>query len=202
MPGNPSVLTGPELAARTGYASPIGTLQRGEPLREHVAGAIPFWLDVGYRFARRWFVGAYGHYGLALRSATADTRCPDCQYTWVRYGAQVQYRPFISGNTNVWVGLGIGQELLNVAIDEERRSASSTRGWELLNAQFGAEWEPTTGLGLGPFLSISVDSFSSRTLTCERDTFCSLAERRVVETLDRGTTHGWFSFGLRVVALP
>ncbi len=196
------VLTGPELAARTGYATPIGTLKRGERLREQVAGAIPFWLDVGYRFAPRWYVGAYGHYGLALRSATADKRCEDCQYTWVRYGAQVQYRAYVAGNQNLWVGLGFGQELLNVSIDEERRSASSTRGWELLNAQFGAEWEPTTGLGLGPYFSISIDSFSNRTTTCDRDSLCAAAERRVEETLEKGTTHGWVSFGLRVVALP
>lgn len=189
--------SGPELGARTGYATPFG-----HGLRADVTSGVPFWLDAGYRIDRRWFVGVFGHYGLGVASETSGAACPDCSYTWVRYGLQAQYRFYDLPDRNLWVGLSVGQELFNVAIDSERRSTRSLKGWELFNLQFGSEWEPTDGLGLGPYLSFSLGRFTDQVETCEREALCPMAERRVETTLDGAPLHGWINVGLRIVALP
>lgn len=194
--------TGPELAVRLGYATGAGRVMAGETLRSWVAGALPFWLDAGYRLTPEWFVGGYGQYGLGISSRTSRSECPGCQVSWIRFGLQVQYRVLQGTRHNLWVGLGVGQEFLNVNLSEERRSSSSTSGFELANLQFGSEWQPLPGLGLGPYLSTSFGTFTSRNERCERETECRIAERDVRIDIDPAVVHVWTSLGLRVVALP
>jgi hypothetical protein len=195
-------VTGPELAVRVGYATALGRIQRGERIRDDVAGAVPFWLDAGFRFSPKWFVGAYGHYGLGFASRTSENHCPNCQHSWVRYGLQVQYRFLTTNHRNLWVGLGAGQEFLNINIDEESRRTQSTRGWELVNAQFGAEWQPASGIGIGPYFSVSLDTFTSQQKACAKETECAVSERNVEVTLRDPGVHAWISAGVRVVVLP
>lgn len=194
--------TGPELAVRVGYATGAGRVMVGETLRSQVSGALPFWLDVGYRLTPEWFVGGYGQYGLGISSRTSRSECPGCQVSWVRFGLQVQYRFLQGARHNLWAGLGVGQEFLNVNISEERRSSRSTSGFELANLQFGTEWQPLPGLGLGPYFSTAFGVFTSRNERCEREAECRIAERDVRLNLDPAVLHVWTSLGLRVVALP
>jgi hypothetical protein len=50
-------------ALRAGYAVPMGnfaTIDTGpSPLSAEFSGQIPFWFDLGYRFAERFFAGVY-----------------------------------------------------------------------------------------------------------------------------------------------
>jgi len=194
------VTWGPELGARAGYATGFGRVEPSKRLQHTVAGAVPLWLDVGFRINRRWLVGGYGHYGLALASATSQTRCPDCQHTWVRYGVQAQYRFYDAGRRNMWLGLGTGREVLNTSIDEYEESSRSIRGWEIINLQLGSEIHVVEGLGIGPYLSFSVDSFGSKLERCRDEHLCPSDERRV--QTDLSGLHGWVNAGLRVVLLP
>jgi len=193
---------GPELAVRAGYATSFGRIQPGKRIRSEIAGAIPLWVDVGYRFDRRWFVGAYGHYGLGLQAATSESKCPDCQHSWIRAGLQAQYRFIDRGSYNLWVGLGVGREYLNEAIDETEKRAKSITGWEWLNLQAGSELQPTAGLGLGPYLSLGLGSYQHMTQTCLSDFHCPLDERRQETSLSDSGVHGWFNAGVRLVLLP
>jgi hypothetical protein len=200
--GGPDVESGPELAVRTGYATSFGRIQPGKRIRGEIAGAIPLWIDVGYRFNRRWFAGAYGHYGLAFQAATSESKCPDCQHSWIRVGVQGQYRFVDKGSYNLWLGLGIGREYLNEAIDETEERSSSITGWEWFNLQVGSELQPTEGLGLGPYLSLGLGDYVQQTETCLRDDRCPIDERRVETPLSDSGIHGWFNAGVRLVLLP
>ncbi len=193
--------TGPELGLRLGYATAFGATHGGAPVTETISGAVPFWLDVGYRFAPRWFIGGYGQYGVGVTGASVTSSCENCQPSSVRVGLQLQYQWLRSETRSAWIGLGIGREFLNVSVDDERREAKSFRGWEWLNVQFGSEWQPIPGLGIGPFFSFALGSFDSVEETCLNEFECPKAERRVTTNLD-SRFHGWVSAGLRIITLP
>lgn len=192
---------GPEFAVRAGYATALGRVERGEPIRNSMAGAIPLWVDVGYRLNQSWFVGVYGHYGLGIDSATSVSDCSSCQHTWVRFGAQAQYRWLLDRTRALWVGLGVGRESLNTSIDQQLSSSRSVTGWELLNLQFGCDFRPTTGLSLGPYFSLSFDAYTEKNERCG-DNDCPRAERNVTSGLDQSGVHSWVNAGMRVVLLP
>lgn len=197
-----AVDAGPELGVRVGYASAFGKIRNGHRIRAEVAGALPLWLDVGYRFNRRWFAGGYAQYGLAFQGASSESRCPDCQYSWIRAGLQAQYRFVERPTYNLWVGLGVGREFLNVAIDDLEQSARSTTGWEFANLQFGSELQPTAGLGVGPYFSFALGAYDEETTTCLDSDLCPIDERRVERGLPETGVHGWVSAGIRLVLLP
>jgi hypothetical protein len=192
---------GPEFAVRSGYASPFGQIERDVRVRDSVAGAVPFWIDVGYRLDRNWFIGIYGHYGLGIASGTSDSDCPNCQHSWVRFGLQAQHRWLLDARRAVWIGLGIGRESFNTSIDPVLSSSRSISGWELFNWQFGCDYRPTTGVTVGPYFSLSFDAFSTKTLRCGDDD-CPRAARSVSTDLHASGVHGWVNAGLRVVFLP
>lgn len=192
---------GPEFAVRAGYATALGRVERGEPIRNSMAGAVPLWVDVGYRLNQSWFVGVYGHYGLGIDSATSASDCSGCQHTWVRFGAQAQYRWLLDPTRALWVGLGVGRESLNTSIDQRLSSSRSVTGWELLNLQFGSDFRPTTGLSLGPYFSLSFDAYTEKNQRCG-DNECPRAERNVTSGLDSSGVHSWVNAGMRVVLLP
>jgi hypothetical protein len=192
---------GPEFAVRSGYATALGRVEPGARLRNTMAGAVPLWVDVGYRLNRHWFVGAYGHYGLGIASGTSKSDCSGCQHTWVRFGAQVQYRWLLDTQRALWVGLGMGRESLNTSIDPELSSSQSIVGWELFNGQFGCDFQPTPGLSVGPYFSVSLDTYSTKTQRCT-DNSCPRALRNVTTDLNATGVHSWVNAGLRVVLLP
>lgn len=194
--------TGPEFGFRAGYATALGRVERGERIRNSMAGAIPLWVDVGYRLNAFWLVGVYGHYGLGIDSATSASDCSGCQHTWVRFGVQAQHRWLLDQKRALWAGLGVGRESLNTSIDPRLSSSRSVSGWELMNLQFGCDFRPTTGLSLGPYFSVSVDAFTEKNERCGDNDECPRAERNVTWGLDSSGVHGWVNAGMRVVLLP
>jgi hypothetical protein len=192
---------GPEFGVRTGYATPMGRVEPGASLRKSMAGAIPLWVDVGYRLNPEWFLGVYGHYGLGLASATSRSDCSGCQHTWVRFGVQAQRRWLLDTRSALWVGLGVGRESFNTIFDPRLSSSQSVTGWEWLNAQFGCEFLPTPGLSVGPYFSLSLDSYSDKTQRCTDDD-CARSQRSVSTELNDSGLHSWVNAGLRVVFLP
>lgn len=193
--------TGPELGIRLGYASAFGRTSSGEAISRTISGAVPFWLDVGYRFLPRWFIGGYGQYGVGLTGESVTSSCPGCQPSSVRVGLQLQYQWLRAEARSAWVGLGIGREFLNVSVDEQRREAKSYRGWELFNLEFGSEWQPIAGLGIGPYFSLALGSFDTLESSCLNEFECARAERQVTTELD-SRLHGWVGSGLRIITLP
>ncbi len=85
---------GPEAGLRLGLTNVSGSFEPNVELDDEVAGLLPLWLDAGYRFADRWFVGAYFQYAVGVTSKTRDRVCPSCVNTWMRYGIKANTRSF------------------------------------------------------------------------------------------------------------
>jgi hypothetical protein len=160
------------------------------------------WVDVGYRIDANWFVGAYGQYALGIASETSDARCPSCQHSWIRWGLQAQRRWVLNPKHALWVGLGVGQQFVNTSISGVISRSRSTRGWELMNAQFGVELQPTRGLAIGPYFSGSLGTFVERSERCTSQDTCPSSERQVQIELEDPSVHAWLNLGLRIVLQP
>jgi hypothetical protein len=201
------------LALRTGFGLPLGAYADVRTiagfrdtdvnaLADDTHGAIPLWLDVGYRLTPHWMLGVYGMAGFVLPKTAEGIDplgggCPeglDCSAFGVRLGLQAQYR-FLPGEPlDPWVGLGVGYEwiwsnvngeLFNFAID----ASSGYSGPDLAHVQGGLDVALGEGASLGPFLSLSAMRYTS----------CSaqLAGEDVSCELDEQSWHGWLMLGAR-----
>jgi hypothetical protein len=98
---------------RAGFALPFAKVDGapGDTLYRTTTGAIPLWLDGGWRFDPHWFAGIYASYapgfvGGALRSACE----PDCAAEVIRVGVQAHAHLFPDAIWDPWFGVGLGFE--------------------------------------------------------------------------------------------
>lgn len=201
------------LALRTGFGLPLGAYAdvrtvagfrdtNVNALADDTYGAIPLWIDVGYRLTPHWMVGVYAMAGFVLpkTAESADPLgggCPeglDCTAFGVRLGLQGQYRFSPSERLDPWVGLGIGYEwiwsnlngeLFNIPID----ASTSYAGPDLVHLQGGLDVALGEGVSLGPFLSVSAMRYTACATELAGDEVdCELSEQ---------SWHGWLMFGAR-----
>ena len=201
------------LALRTGFGLPLGSYAdvrtiatfrdtNVNSLADDTYGAIPLWLDVGYRLAPSWMIGVYAMAGLVLPKTAESVNplaggCPeslDCSAFGLRLGVQGQYR-FLPGEPlDPWLGLGVGYELiwsnLNGELFAQPIDASTSHaGPDLLHLQGGLDVALGDGLSLGPFLSVS----AMRYTTCSAELNGDDADCE----LDEQSWHGWLMLGAR-----
>lgn len=192
--------TGPELAVRTGYGAARGSATRRTSLQERFSGALPIAFDLGYRFHPRWFVGGYGEYALGFSSATSDSGCPDCTFTWLHLSLQVQYRFLLEDSYNLWVGLGTGRHWFNMTLDREAELTQTLSGPELFNLQFGSSFALAEGIALGPYSTLSLGTLTKGVERCGEENLCVFPRREL--DLGSASAHAWFTTGVRLVFLP
>ena len=201
------------LALRTGFGLPLGAYAdvrttatyrdtTVNSLADDTYGAIPLWLDVGYRLAPHWMVGVYAMAGLVLPKTAESVRpldggCPeglDCSAFGVRLGVQGQYR-FLPGEPlDPWLGLGVGYEWIWSELNGELftlpvDASTSHAGPDLMHVQGGLDVALGDGVSLGPFLSVS----AMRYTTCSAE----LGGADVDCELDEQSWHGWLMLGAR-----
>ena len=155
-----------KLGLRLGYALPAGKIgdvsvagqtADGGKLSDHVSGQIPIWIDAGYMVIPNLLVGLYGQYGFI---STKD--CDGCSAHDLRIGIQGQYHFTPEQSIDPWLGIGFGYESLGTSQTVAGQSFdASAHGWELLNLQGGVDFEVIPKFTVGPFLSFSLDQFSS-----------------------------------------
>jgi len=201
------------LGLRTGFGLPLGRYAAVRTvasfrntdvnaLADDTYGAIPIWLDVGYRWSARWMFGAYAMAGLVLpkTAATGDPLgggCPeglDCSAFGVRLGLQAQYRFAPGDSLDPWLGLGLGYEwiwsdlegeVFNIPVD----ASNDYAGPDLAHVQGGLDIRVSDGATLGPFLSLSAMRYTSCTATDSDNALdCELNEQ---------SWHGWLVLGVR-----
>jgi hypothetical protein len=204
-----AVQTGPELGVRSGYGVGSGRITTDSTIPEVIAGGIPIGFDLGYRFHERWFVGGYGEYLLGFPSSTLGEDCKDCTVSWLHLSLSVQYTVYAEEDRSLWVGLGFGRHWVNEALAEDVRIGDEPfrvehprtfSGPEYLHIDGGTTFRPASGIGVGPYLSLSFGSFDEGVERCNEPTLCAFA-RRDIDVRD-STLHLWFSSGVRVVVLP
>jgi hypothetical protein len=181
---------GVEAGWRTGFAAPLGDAWGAPsgwpalPLGDVVTAALPVWIDAGYRFGPRLFLGAAFAYAHALVSGREG--CPvvglRCSASDIVAGAQVQYHPLPRLWLDPWVGLAVGYEALDVATQV---SSGRFSGAEVV-VQVGGDCRPAQTVGVGPFVMLGGGPF----VACSNSsgTSCSVGNPGV---------HGWLTLGVR-----
>jgi hypothetical protein len=194
--------TGFEIGLRTGYAIPLGKggANSSLDLNEGISGAVPIWLDLGYRATPQIMVGIYGAYAFGFLGDTLDRACGgglDCSSHDIRLGAELQYHILPRQQADPWLGLGLGYEWLTFSASGGGQDGSITAsGFEFVNLQAGVDFAPSdsANFGLGPFLAFSVAQYS--------DVSCSGAAGLACPGSFETTTHEWLTFGVRGTFVP
>jgi hypothetical protein len=202
-----------ELGLRSGFGLPFGRYadvrQIGNfrdsnvnALSDDTHGAIPLWLDVGYRLTPALVLGVYALYGVVLPKAGAvgdplGGGCPeglDCTGGGVRFGVQAQYHFSPAAFVDPWLGLGVGYEWITshvegqvIGLPIDVRTEHS--GPELLHLQGGVDLRTSAALAFGPFAALSLMQYTSCSAELDgRDSDCRLPDL---------AWHGWFVLGVR-----
>ncbi|RYZ01686.1 MAG: hypothetical protein EOO73_34670 [Myxococcales bacterium] len=199
----PPPKTGFQMALRTGYSAPFGKVTEGLKLSDFSSGQVPLIVDIGGKPIPHLFLG--GYLGLGFGGAggsTADT-CDQlnagCFGLSLRFGIQAQVHFLPGEKFNPWLGYGIGLESLGLGIDQNDSRgavAAGVGGFEFAHLMAGADVRLTRVIGIGPFVDFSFGRYNRVTLD-DGDTTTSYD----IESSNRAT-HGWATFGLRVVFFP
>jgi hypothetical protein len=185
---------------RSGYALPFGAISGGWALGEVFDAQVPISIDLGYRVTKNLLVAGYGAYGFGIprRASSADTRgCPrgmDCSLHLMRFGLEAEFWIRPDQAINPWIGLGLGYEVMSVAMSgtllgQKVGVTDTLSGFEFARLEAGTDFAATRGVGVGPFVSLAF----GRYLGCATETEGQSGRC----TLDAERYHEWLTLGLR-----
>jgi hypothetical protein len=191
------VPSGIEVGLRTGYAIALGDAAQNSKMSDYVSGAIPIWIDAGYRFASpNLFVGAYFQYAIAFTAGSLSTACSQsgvsCSANVVKYGIQAHYHIIPDGTFDPWVGLGIGMESANYSATANGQSGGgSLSGWDFVTIQAGGDYHLMPALAIGPFVNFSLGQYGNQSAT--------VAGNSQSQSINQTAMHEWLTIGIRGV---
>lgn len=191
-----------EVGLRTGFGIPFGQVSKDSPgdLSDTIDGAIPIWLDIGYRFNPDFFVGLYGQYAYALPGVCEDLPGGDCSIADIRLGLQAHYHILPMEVVDPFVGGGIGLEWLAIDFDVEGREIASTGfGVEFLNLQFGLDIGAAPHFVVGPFATVTLGEYMEASLSCSGGG-CPSGDMDM--DIEDKAIHGWVFLGARAAYTP
>ena len=190
------------LGLRVGYAIPNGDLQKDAKLSDQLSSQVPIQADVMYRITPVVAAGIYASYApaqvaSALKDQSALLVGPGASTSaslW-RLGLQATYA-FPRDAFVPWVGLGSGLEVGNFEVKNgPAKITGTTRGWEWLNLQAGADYAFTKVVAAGVYASWAVGKYYYQGGEVSGT---GLADGSAGGGLGSdAATHSWFSFGLR-----
>jgi hypothetical protein len=183
------------MGVRLGVGFPFGTVDSlsGDTLGATVAALVPVWLDFGARIGRHFYVGPY----LALGPGPTGSGLQGLSGLYIldaRFGLNAQCHLLPRERLDPWFGLGAGYEWLQIegssGGDGGGSRAPGISGWEILNLQGGLDFGRQHGLGVGPFVSLSLSEYTpgGRVLT----------SYSVAGVQPQATLHEWLVIGVRV----
>jgi hypothetical protein len=194
--------SGIDLGLRLGYGIPLGIIGQDLKLNDYVTGQVPIWIDAGYRFTPNIIAGLYFQYGFGF---LADNICPspaDCSAHDIRVGIQGQYRFLPKETANPWLGIGFGYEWLGLSVSATTPVGSidasiDAHGFEFVNLQGGVDFKVAEGVGIGPFLSFSLDEYSNASASTS-----GLAAFSGSGEIQNKALHEWLTLGVRATFDP
>jgi len=187
--------SGFEAAFRSGIMIPAGDVGKDVRLSDYSGLAFPLWVDVGYRFADKFFVGASALYAFGLLGDTYKNQCSanglSCSNYGVQVGGQLQYHPLGRVQVDPWVGIGFGYEWVTTKISGGGQSTSVTlHGWDFLQLQVGVDFALGSLVRLGPFAGFIMGQYDKID-----------SAYGSIDISDKAL-HYWFSVGLKLTVLP
>ena len=209
----PPANTGFQLALRTGASVPFGKATNDLDLSDFSSMQVPFLVDIGGKPLPYLYLAGYIGFGFGGAAGTTSDFCNAADlgcagFGW-RAGAEVHYQFIPGGKVNPWVGYGIGYEALSMAmakedaadddeIEEEEVAAAALAGYEFAHIMGGADFRINKVVGVGPFLDVS---FGRYTKVGVADGAGETSDSADIDDSDEAT-HGWVTFGVRVVFFP
>jgi hypothetical protein len=191
------VPSGIEVGLRTGYAIALGSAAQNANMSDYIGGAVPIWIDAGYRFASpNLFVGAYFQYGIGFVSGQTANGCNNgvsCSANVLMYGIQAHYHFMPDNQFDPWVGLGIGLE--NATVNESvggQSGSTGASGFDFAILQAGADYRGLLdGLGVGPMLMFGFGQYNSQST--------SAGGQSQSGSIQNTALHEWLTIGVRGV---
>jgi hypothetical protein len=195
--------TGFEVGLRLGYGLQLGNMAHSNltapKLSDSTTGTIPIIVDVGYRMTPNLGVGIYAQYAFGILSddysSACKTRNTDCSVSSVRAGLQASYILPLK-HLDAWFGLLLGLERINSSTKAKDGTASQTEALIVTLPEFGvqggANIKLTTGISVGPFVSLSMGRYSWGNAT-----FSNGQSRHAHIPEAQRTFHEWLIFGVR-----
>jgi outer membrane protein W len=194
-PGARAEDTGFTLGTRAAFGIPFGVAGNKADFNKLASAAVPFQLDLGYRFDGNWSAGAYFGYGFALIADEAKSGLQASGATDVgghaimRVGLQGIYTILPDARFAPWVGLGLGYEWTRYASATPSGATSGTelgfRGFEA-SVQVGGDYALGHNVAIGPFASLSFGRFDHA--IAGRNDSVDVADKSI---------HEWLQLGVR-----
>lgn len=207
----PPAKRGFQLALRTGASVPFGEATKDLDSSEFSSVQVPFLVDVGGKPLPELFLGGYVGFAFGGPAGTTADFCEAVDagcagFAW-RVGAEVQYHFIPDGKVNPWAGYGLGYEAVGFGIgqadedaseedDEADGFAAALAGYEFAHLMGGADFRLNKVVGLGPFVDVSFGRYT-KVGVANGDT----TRNDDIDDSDEAT-HGWVTFGIRVVFFP
>jgi hypothetical protein len=190
--------TGRPLAVATslGYATPMGSAERGARVSDTTFGTVPVSLDAAYRWSPHLGVSLRAQYGIAI--PTLCRSVGDCTASLgsdfaVSLAIRV-YAPRV-GRMAPFVDAGIGYEWLTTRlVDAGASSARSYQGPILVSTTMGVPFRLGERWKIGPFVSVAAGTFTSFSLDTNASVHSGNVPARAV--------HAWLTFGARLEFSP
>lgn len=187
-----------DLGVSLGYAIPLGLAAHATTnltFSSVTSGAVPFGLDVNYRVAPMFAVGAYGQYAVGfLPEDTAnfcDAANAECSVSSIRAGLQASYIAGFNG-LETWAGLTLGVERMSLTTEGSGGEAGSIlMTLPDFGAKAGVTFEVSPVFALGPFVGLSMGRFSYGSVHTPTET-----AHAHIRSEDR-RFHQWLTLGLR-----
>ncbi|OFX20132.1 MAG: hypothetical protein A2V77_11360 [Anaeromyxobacter sp. RBG_16_69_14] len=173
------------LALRTGYGASMGTFAGTMDMSDAIPGQLPLLLEAGYRINENILAGAYLEYGVATGTTKLLQGGSDASGHTLRFGVEGIYHFMPELGFSPWAGAGFGYEGGSVSASNGFvENEVSFSGFEYLNLQVGADFHLARSFDLGPYLALSVASYSS------------ISEDNVDRSFSSGT-HEWLRIGVK-----
>jgi hypothetical protein len=151
---------------RLGYAFPLGNTSSNVNFVDTVGGANPFWFDLGWRFNRQLYVGAFYQYsfiyvpqhscGYSIGGSPLSCNGSDNQF-----GIDAAFHILPQNLVDPWVALGVGYEFTGVTHENLAGSESTDlfEGW-VIHVQAGADLRFLKRVPFGPYIGLGVGQFN------------------------------------------
>lgn len=147
------------LGAAVGPTWSLGHLASNRAADVRLGTGIGFRADVGFGLSRSVVVGAWGSFA----GYTDGSRCPDdahCNGRAFSVGPYVRYHLSQGLRFDPWLTLGGGYRRLT--FDDTAGVRQKFSGIEWLHFELGADYYVFSGLGVGPYASLSLSSYTNR----------------------------------------
>jgi len=164
-------------------------------------GQVPITFDIGGKFGKNVFLGAYfgiapgGVASAALPGCPSNAQCTASSAA-VRFGAQIQYNFLPDRGINPWIGYGIGIEANGISYTINNQTTDESMfGPEYGHFMGGVDFRLGKVVGLGPYVDFSLGRYNDTSITDSDGT-------RHDYTFTHPTLHEWLQIGVRGVIFP